>query len=146
MADSDLRIDAVALMLRDQIDRDVENLTEEQRREYLRFRAERFWRELARRSPADASAVTPRKPPEPAKPKPEKPFDSVRMMRELRDQLDREMEHMTSEERIAFINGRADRVAGELGLPVAIDPRVAAERARAAREAEGGELARARTA
>jgi hypothetical protein len=148
MADSDLQIDAVALMrkLRDQIDRDVENLTEEQRREYIRFRAERFWRELARRSPADASVVAPRKPPEPARPKPEKPFDSVRMMRELRDQLDREMEHMTSEERIAFINGRADRVAGELGLPVAIDPRVAAERARAAREAKGGEFARARTA
>jgi len=75
--------------------------------------------------------------------KTEKSFDSVRLMRELRDQLDREMERMTAEERIAFINGRADRVARELGLPPAIDPRVAAERARAARS---GETARVRSA
>jgi len=68
-------------------------------------------------------------------PKTEKPFDSVRLMRELRDRLNREMEPMTAEERIAFINRRADRVARELGLPPAIDARVAAERARAAREA-----------
>ena len=59
--------------------------------------------------------------------KTEKPFDSVRMMREIRDRLDREMEHMTSEERIAYINGRA-------------------ERARAAREAASGDHARVRTA
>jgi hypothetical protein len=74
--------------------------------------------------------------------KTEKPFDSVRMMREIRDRLDREMQHMTSEERIAYINGRADRAAKELGLPPAIDARVAAERARAAR----GEPARVKTA
>jgi|GEM_PF-1564342 len=65
--------------------------------------------------------------------KTEKSFDAVRLMRELRDELNREMESMTSEERIAFINGRADQVAQELGLPAAIDPRVAAERARARR-------------
>jgi len=79
-------------------------------------------------------------------PKPEKPFDSVRLMREIRDRLDREMAHMTSEERIAFINGRAERVARELGLPPAIDPRVAAERARALRKTEGAEHARVQTA
>ncbi len=78
--------------------------------------------------------------------KTEKRFDSVRMMREIRDRLNREMEHMTSEERIAFINGRAERAARKLGLPPAIHARVAAERARAAREAESGETARVRTA
>ncbi|HKP73989.1 MAG TPA: hypothetical protein VJT67_00540 [Longimicrobiaceae bacterium] len=44
------------------------------------------------------------------------------------------MEPMTPEERIAFINARADSVAGELGLPPGIDPREAAERARAVRQ------------
>jgi hypothetical protein len=62
----------------------------------------------------------------------EKAFDSVRLMRALREQLSREMEAMSDDERIAFINGRADLAAQELGLPPAIDPRVAAERARAA--------------
>lgn len=65
----------------------------------------------------------------------EKRFDSVRLMRELRDRLNREMEHMTAEERVAFVNARADSVARELGLPPAMDPRLAAERARAARSA-----------
>jgi hypothetical protein len=69
-------------------------------------------------------------------PKTEKSFDCVRLMRDLRDQLDREMEHMTSDERIAFINQRADRVARQLGLPPAIDARAAAERAQAARQAQ----------
>lgn len=38
MADSELQIDAVGLMrsLRDEIDRTVENMTEEERREYIR--------------------------------------------------------------------------------------------------------------
>ena len=65
----------------------------------------------------------------------EKPFDCVRMMRELRDDLDRQVAEMTPEERIAFINGNAERTAGDLGLPAAIDPRHAAERARTARQA-----------
>jgi hypothetical protein len=65
----------------------------------------------------------------------EKDFDCVRMMRELRDELNRAMENMTSEERITFLNSRAEEVSRQLGLPAAIDPRVAAERARAARAA-----------
>lgn len=69
----------------------------------------------------------------------EKRFDSVRLMRELRDRLNREMEHMTAEERVTFVNGRADSVARELGLPPAMDPRLAAERARAGRRAGDAE-------
>ncbi len=66
----------------------------------------------------------------------EKPFDCVRMMRELRDELSRKMLHMTPEERVEFINCEGERGARELGLPPAVDPRVSADRARAARQAE----------
>ena len=62
--------------------------------------------------------------------KSERPFDCVRLMRELRDQLDRRVSPMTPHERVEFINENADQAARELGLPEAIDPRVAAERAR----------------
>lgn len=64
----------------------------------------------------------------------EKPFDCVRMMRELRDELSRRIEHMTAEERVEFIDREGERGARALGLPPAIDPRLAAERARAARQ------------
>ena len=64
----------------------------------------------------------------------ERPFDSVRMMRELRDELDRQVAQMTPEERVEFINLRAQGAASALGLPPAIDPRRAAERARRARQ------------
>ena len=49
MANDEMQIDAVGLMreLRDQIDRDVQNMTEEQRDEYIRLRAERLWTRLA---------------------------------------------------------------------------------------------------
>ncbi|MFL5384954.1 MAG: hypothetical protein ACJ8GN_20740 [Longimicrobiaceae bacterium] len=49
MANEELQIDAVALMrsLRDQIDRDVQNMAEEQRSEYIRRGAEQFWAQLA---------------------------------------------------------------------------------------------------
>lgn len=66
----------------------------------------------------------------------EKPFDCVRLMRVLRDELSRKMMHMTSEERVEFINREGERGARGLGLPPAIDPRIVAERARAARQAE----------
>jgi len=56
-------------------------------------------------------------------------------MRELRDEIDREVAQMTPEERVQFINRRAERVARELGLPPAADPRTPAERARVASEA-----------
>lgn len=36
-----------------------------------------------------------------------KTFDSVKLMRELRDKLSQEMEHMTAEERVRYIKGRA---------------------------------------
>lgn len=36
-----------------------------------------------------------------------KTFDSVKLMRELRDKLSQEMEHMTPEERIRHIRDRA---------------------------------------
>jgi hypothetical protein len=34
-------------------------------------------------------------------------FDSVKLMRELRDKLSQEMEHMTAEERLRYIRGMA---------------------------------------
>ncbi|MBI4879746.1 MAG: hypothetical protein HY812_08825 [Planctomycetes bacterium] len=36
-----------------------------------------------------------------------KTFDSVKLMRELRDQLGREMEHMTPDERLRYIREKA---------------------------------------
>jgi hypothetical protein len=36
-----------------------------------------------------------------------KTFDSVKLMRELRDKLSQEMEHMTAEERLRYIRGKA---------------------------------------
>jgi hypothetical protein len=36
-----------------------------------------------------------------------KSFDAVKMMRELRDKLSRDMEHMTAEERVQYIRDRA---------------------------------------
>jgi hypothetical protein len=52
----------------------------------------------------------------------EKEFDSVRMMRELRDEINRDVERMTPEERLAYIRQRADRVRKELSLPQAVAP------------------------
>jgi uncharacterized protein (DUF2164 family) len=46
----------------------------------------------------------------------EKAFDCVRLMRELRDELTREVESMTAEQRLEFIRERADRVWKNLGL------------------------------
>ena len=40
-----------------------------------------------------------------------KTFDSVKLMRELRDEISREMEHMTPGERIQFIRDRAASTA-----------------------------------
>jgi hypothetical protein len=54
--------------------------------------------------------------------KAEKEFDSVRMMRELRDEINRDVERMTPEERLAYIRQRADRVRKELSLPQAVSP------------------------
>jgi hypothetical protein len=42
-------------------------------------------------------------------PKPEKPFDSVRLMRELRDQIDRDVQDLTEEQRDEYIRRRAER-------------------------------------
>jgi hypothetical protein len=54
--------------------------------------------------------------------KSEKAFDSVRLMRELRDEINRDVEAMTPEERLAYIRQRADRVRNELSLPQPVDP------------------------
>lgn len=54
--------------------------------------------------------------------KAEKTFDSVRLMRELRDEINRDVESMTSEQRVAYIRQRADRVRKQLSLPQAVEP------------------------
>lgn len=36
-------------------------------------------------------------------------FDCVRLMRELRDEIDRDVEHMTKEQRREYIRARAER-------------------------------------
>jgi hypothetical protein len=36
-----------------------------------------------------------------------KTLDSVKLMRELRDKLSQEMEHMTADERLRYIRGKA---------------------------------------
>jgi hypothetical protein len=56
--------------------------------------------------------------------KAEKEFDAVRLMRELRDEINREVEPMTPEERLAYIRQRADRVRKELSLPQAVAPAI----------------------
>jgi len=42
-------------------------------------------------------------------PKPEKPFDCVRLMRELRDQIDRDVQDMTAEQRDEYIRRGAEQ-------------------------------------
>src|SRR6266851_3799491 len=46
-----------------------------------------------------------------------KTFDSVKLMRELRDKLSQEMEHMTAEERLRYIRARRRRLAWEERWP-----------------------------
>ena len=55
-----------------------------------------------------------------------KTFDSVRLMRELRDTLSQEMEHMTAEERLRYIRDKA--ASTDLGRKMAEDERDAAQR------------------
>ncbi|MBI2207840.1 MAG: hypothetical protein HYU41_28745 [Candidatus Rokubacteria bacterium] len=54
-----------------------------------------------------------------------KTFDSVKLMRELRDKLSQEMEHMTAPERLRYIRGKAASTA--LGRKMAEDERDAAQ-------------------
>jgi hypothetical protein len=54
--------------------------------------------------------------------KAEKDFDAVKLMRELRDEINREVEPLTPEERLVYIRQRADRVRRELSLPQAVAP------------------------
>jgi hypothetical protein len=56
---------------------------------------------------------------------PTKTFDSVKMMRELRDKLSQEMEHMIAEERLRYIRGKAASTG--LGRTMAEDERDAAK-------------------
>lgn len=57
-----------------------------------------------------------------------KTFDSVKLMRELRDRLSQEMEHMTAEERLRYI--RAKAASTGLGRKMAEDKRDAVQRKR----------------
>jgi hypothetical protein len=52
----------------------------------------------------------------------EKAFDCVRLMRELRDGINREVEPMTPEQRVEYIRDRAERVRKDLALPVPVSP------------------------
>jgi hypothetical protein len=52
----------------------------------------------------------------------EKSFDCVRLMRELRDEINREVEPMTSEQRVRYIRNRADQVRQDLALPAPVSP------------------------
>ena len=54
-----------------------------------------------------------------------KTFDSVKLMRELRDKLSQEMEHMTAEERLRYIRGKAASTG--LGRKMGEDERDAAQ-------------------
>jgi hypothetical protein len=95
--------------LREELQHETEGMSAEESRAFINGRAQRFWRERAARSLADASAVAPWRPEEPAMQKPEKSFDSVRLMRELRDQIDRDVQNMTEEQRDEYIRRRAER-------------------------------------
>jgi hypothetical protein len=46
-----------------------------------------------------------------------KTFDAVKLMRDLRDKLSKDMEHMTAEERMRYIRGKAasTRLGREIG-------------------------------
>lgn len=48
--------------------------------------------------------------------KTDKPFDAVRLMRSLREEIDREVEHMSADQRRDYIRRRAERVRRELGF------------------------------
>jgi hypothetical protein len=54
--------------------------------------------------------------------KSEKAFDCVRLMRELRDEINREVEPMTPEQRLEYIRERANRVRKDLALPLPVSP------------------------
>jgi hypothetical protein len=54
----------------------------------------------------------------------EKSFDCVRLMRELRDEINREVEGMTPEQRVDYIRNRAERVRRDLALPQPVPPRL----------------------
>jgi len=54
--------------------------------------------------------------------KSEKAFDCVRLMRELRDEINRDVEPMTPEQRLEYIRERANRVRKDLALPLPVSP------------------------
>ena len=59
-----------------------------------------------------------------------KTFDAVKLMRELRDKLSKDMEHMTAEERVRYIRGKAASIG--LGKEIGEDNGDAAQQADAA--------------
>jgi hypothetical protein len=52
----------------------------------------------------------------------EKTFDCVRLMRELRDEINRDIEALTPEQRVEYIRVRAERVRQDLALPAPVAP------------------------
>lgn len=52
----------------------------------------------------------------------DKTFDCVRMMRELREGINREVEPLTPEQRVEYIRNRAERVRKDLALPPPVSP------------------------
>lgn len=103
--------DCVRMMreLREELQRETEGMSPEERTAFINGRARRFWREHAAELPNDASSVASWRVEGRAVPKPEKPFDCVRLMRELRDQIDRDVQEMTEEQQDEYIRRRAER-------------------------------------
>lgn len=65
-----------------------------------------------------------------------KRFDAVKLMRELRDRLSQEMEHMTPEDRVRYIRDRAASTG--LGRKLAEDKGEAVEKAAVAERPSAG--------
>lgn len=65
-----------------------------------------------------------------------KTFDAVKLMRELRDRLSQDMEHMTPEERVEYIRGKAASTA--LGRSIAEGAADSAQQADAADRPSAG--------
>ncbi len=56
-----------------------------------------------------------------------KDFDAVKMMRDIRDQMSKEMQGMTYKERIEYINKKAERWIAENPQPASV-PQSAGQR------------------
>jgi hypothetical protein len=109
--ETETAIDCVRMMreLRERLDRETEHMTPDERIAFIRRRAEEAWHEGERRAASGATLVAPHLPREFSAPKPEKEFDAVRLMREIRERIDREVRDMTEEQRDEYIRTHAER-------------------------------------